>query len=255
MGFTKLDEGILQSSIMAEDSDTFKIWVALMAACKGNGVAPVSPVFLSSVCHLSIETVMASLEKLQAPDPMSRSLDDEGRRIRRINRGWKLINYHHYRKYLYSDSLEAIRQRRHREKECDNRDVSRMSRNGRDISASASASESSSLSLTKNIEEIKEGWNEFAAKHNLATITKIDQNSERGRHLAARMAEKDWDFPKLLEAVGESPFLIGKKGKEPFFVTFDWLLWPGNYQRTMEGNYRERKRKESFWGEGDSDKD
>jgi hypothetical protein len=55
------------------------------------------------------------------------------------------------------------------------------------------------------------------------------------------MAEKDWDFPKLLEAIGQSPFLLGKKGKEPFFVTFDWLLWPGNYQRTMEGNYKDRQ--------------
>jgi hypothetical protein len=92
-----------------------------------------------------------------------------------------------------------------------------------------------------NIEKIKSLWNEFAAKYNLATISKIDPKSERGRHLAARMTEKDWDFPKLLEAVSLSPFLLGKKGKEPFFVTFDWLLWPGNYQRTMEGNYKDRK--------------
>ena len=104
------------------------------------------------------------------------------------------------------------------------------------------------------LEEIKLAWNEFAAKHNLATITKIDAKSERGRHLLARMGEKDWDFKKLLEAVSQSPFLLGKKGKEPFFVTFDWLLWPGNYQRTMEGNYKERERKESFWGEDDNDK-
>jgi len=108
------------------------------------------------------------------------------------------------------------------------------------VSLLPSLSSSSSV-LTNNIEEIKRGWNEFAAKNNLATITKIDPKSERGRHLAARMAEKDWDFPKLLEIVSQSPFLLGKKGKEPFFVTFDWLLWPGNYQRTMEGNYKDRK--------------
>ena len=54
------------------------------------------------------------------------------------------------------------------------------------------------------------------------------------------MAEKDWDFKKLLEIIGESSFLLGKKGKEPFFVTFDWLLWSGNYRRTMDGNYKDR---------------
>jgi hypothetical protein len=108
------------------------------------------------------------------------------------------------------------------------------------VSLLPSLSSSSSV-LNKDIEEIKRGWNEFAAENNLAAIIKIDPKAERGRHLAARMAEKDWDFPKLLETVSQSPFLLGKKGKEPFFVTFDWLLWPGNYQRTMEGNYKDRK--------------
>ena len=114
------------------------------------------------------------------------------------------------------------------------------------VSLLPSLSSSSSV-LNKDTEEIKRGWNEFAVKHSLATVIKIDPKSERGRHLAARMAEKDWNFQKLLEIVAQSPFLLGKKGKEPFFVTFDWLLWPGNYQRTMEGNYKERRQSIEEW--------
>ena len=237
MGFTKLDEGILRSSIMAEDPATFKVWIAFLAACGPDGVARVSAVFISSVCRLDPSVVHKAIERLEAPDPDSRSEAIEGRRIQKVDGGWFIVNYEKYRAFKYSEESEAVRKRdyRRRKKEVQERDNVPPCP-GR----SASASVSSSSSLNKDIEEIKQGWNEFAAKYNLATITKIDPKSERGRHLAARMVEKDWNFPKLLEVVGQYPFLIGKKGKEPFFVTFDWLLWPGNYLRTIEGNYLER---------------
>ena len=38
MGFTKLDEGILQSSVMAADPVTFKVWIALLAAAKSEAI-------------------------------------------------------------------------------------------------------------------------------------------------------------------------------------------------------------------------
>jgi len=124
MGFTKLDEGILQSSIMAEDSDTFKIWIALMASCEADGIARISPAYLANVCHIPIEIVTRAFDKFLGPDPQSRNSKREGRRIERVKHGWKLLNYQHYRRFLYSDSPDAIRQRRHREKICDKRDVS-----------------------------------------------------------------------------------------------------------------------------------
>jgi hypothetical protein len=219
---------------MAEPSDVFKVWIAFLAACGPDGVARVSAVFISSVCRLDPTVVRKAITRLEAPDPDSRSEAFEGRRIKKVDGGWFIVNYEKYRAFKYSEESEAVRKReyRRRKKEVQERDNVPTSP-GRSASASTS-------DLTKDIEEIKRGWNEFAAKHNLATITKIDLGSERGRHLAARMAEKDWDFPKLLGIVNESPFLLGKKGREPFFVTFDWLLWPGNYLRTMEGNYLER---------------
>jgi len=236
MGFTKLDEGILRSSIMAEDPATFKVWIAFLASCGPDGVARVSAVFISSVCRLDPSIVHKAIARLEAPDPDSRSEAFEGRRIKKVDGGWFIVNYEKYRAFKYSEESEAVRKReyRRRKKEVQERDNVPTSP-GRSASASASFS-----SQSKDIEEIKGGWNEFAVKHNLATILKVEPNSERGRHLLARMVEKDWDFPKLLEIVGQSPFLLGKKGQDPFFVTFDWLLWPGNYLRTMEGNYLER---------------
>jgi hypothetical protein len=114
MGFTKLDSGILQSSIMAEDSDTFKIWITLLACCNSDGIASVSPIYLSSICHISINDVQNSILKLSSPDEYSRSIAKEGRRIERVDGGFKIINYLKYRAFTYSSQKDAVRQRNYR---------------------------------------------------------------------------------------------------------------------------------------------
>jgi uncharacterized phage protein (TIGR02220 family) len=146
MGFTKLDEGILQSSIMAENSDVFKTFIAILAACKQDGVARVSSIYLASVCHLPLDVVDKAIATLEAPDPRSRSLVEKGRRIRRVDGGYFVINHGRYRAFDYSNKPEAIRQRRHRAKVME-RDMSR------DISASASASVSASSRPNKSIDK------------------------------------------------------------------------------------------------------
>jgi hypothetical protein len=127
MGFTKLDEGILQSSIMAEDPATFKIWIGLLASCGPDGIAKVSSIFLSSVCHLSLEITDKALEILEKPDPRSRGVAEEGRRIKRVDGGYFVINYEKYRAFNYSLKTEAARKREYRkrieEKKGQNRDI------------------------------------------------------------------------------------------------------------------------------------
>ncbi|GAG37070.1 unnamed protein product, partial [marine sediment metagenome] len=56
-------------------------------------------------------------------------------------------------------------------------------------------------------------------------------------------AEKDFNFDFLIEVIDNSPFLLGKKGKEPFFVFFDWVIKPTNYQKIIEGNYIDKNQK------------
>jgi len=115
MGFTKLDEGILQSSVMAADPVTFKVWIALLAACESDGVAPVAAPFLAAICHLPLDAVRRALEILAGPDPDSRTPEADGRRIQRCDGGWRLINYPKYRRLgLRVAESEARSERRHR---------------------------------------------------------------------------------------------------------------------------------------------
>ena len=93
MGYTKLDEGILLSSIMACDPKTFKVWISLLAACKPDGVSRVSSVALSGICRLTQEETDAAIAELSSGDSNSRSLDEEGKRIERVDGGYRIINY------------------------------------------------------------------------------------------------------------------------------------------------------------------
>jgi uncharacterized protein YdaU (DUF1376 family) len=99
-------------------------------------------------------------------------------------------------------------------------------------------------------EEILLKWNDFAEKHGLASIQTIRKGSTREKLLRARMSEKDFNFDFLLEMIANSPFLLGKS-KEPFFVTFDWIIKPSNYQKIVEGNYLQRRGQGKFVTGGD----
>ena len=114
MGFTKLDSGIVQSSVMAEDGNTFKVWIVLLATCESDGISKVSEVYVSAVCRLSIEDTVKAIVKLESPDKYSRSQNDDGKRIERVDGGFRIINYHKYRDYTYSDSKDAVKKRAQR---------------------------------------------------------------------------------------------------------------------------------------------
>lgn len=136
---------------MAASLETFKVWITLLAACNENGTAEVSPIFLESICRIPIEKVEEALAALESPDNHSRSENDGGRRIERINGGFRILNYQKYRIKSYSKSKEAIRKREWREKRAgespkalpDKRDIPGHVPNVPDSSASASASASS----------------------------------------------------------------------------------------------------------------
>src|SRR5262249_27166894 len=68
------------------------------------------------------DKVREAIERLEAPDPQSRSQEFEGRRLERIDAhrdwGWRIVNYLHYRSLVDPETVRAQtreRVRRHRE--------------------------------------------------------------------------------------------------------------------------------------------
>jgi uncharacterized phage protein (TIGR02220 family) len=226
MGFTKLDERILQSSIMAESAITFKVWIALLAACRESGIAYVSSVYLSSICHLPLSRVEDSLKKLEGPDEHSRSLADDGRRIRRVDGGYEIINYTVYRDFSLRDA-EAERKRLYRQRlrECPDNVPCRP-----DSSASVSASSSASLII-----EILKYLNDKTGKKF------SPKSADTIKHISARIAE-GWaidDFKHVIDVKvakwkGKT-WKDARPGREGETVNGDDLLRPSTLFRA--GNF------------------
>lgn len=119
--WTKLFNCIVTSSIWLEDSDTKVVWVTMLAMADRNGTVNTSVRALAHSSGVALEATVAALEKFQAPDPDSRTMAHEGRRIERIEGGFKLLNHARYREAGREDTRAAYhreyqRQRRARAK-------------------------------------------------------------------------------------------------------------------------------------------
>jgi hypothetical protein len=97
MGFTKLDSGIVDSSIWSEPLYVRVLWITILAKSDENGFVSCSKSGLQRSANISIEEFEKALTILESPDLDSRTPDNDGRRISRIEGGWIITNYLNYR--------------------------------------------------------------------------------------------------------------------------------------------------------------
>ena len=148
MGFTKLDSGIIDSSIWSAPLATRVLWITFLAKADSEGMVRASYSGMQRASNVGQEEFESALKCLESPDPDSRSPENEGRRIGKIEGGWLVFNYPKYRAFSYSGSKEAEKKRRQRQKSKGQKGTKR----GHvpfvpGHSASASVPSSSSLSL------------------------------------------------------------------------------------------------------------
>jgi hypothetical protein len=92
MGFTKLFSEIVASSIWNEDDKTRIVWITLLALKDEDHIARASVDGLAHQARVSISDCQRALEVLSASDEHDRSGVDDGRRIRKVDGGWFVIN-------------------------------------------------------------------------------------------------------------------------------------------------------------------
>jgi hypothetical protein len=157
MSFAKLDSGIVDSSLWAAPDHVVRVWIAILAKKDHLGIVKMAPSALRRLSNIFDDSngikFQEAINVLESPDPESRTPDFEGRRIEKIEGGWKVLNHKLYRKYSYSDDPAAIRQREYRKKktvtDCD---VSLLSQNTHNTSVSVSVSVSEEEEREKEIE-------------------------------------------------------------------------------------------------------
>lgn len=130
--FVKLYGSILDSSVWSEEPMTRLVWITLLAMADAEGFVESSVPGLARRANVPLADCEKALEVLAAPDPYSKSIEFEGRRIEKAPRGWTVLNYLAYREVRSPKQIaDAERQQRKRDRE---RDASQTSREKRDES-------------------------------------------------------------------------------------------------------------------------
>lgn len=91
--YTKLFASITKSTIWSEPMATRIVWITMLAGCNRSGEYYASVPGLARDANVSLSECEAALATLLAPDPYSRTPDNEGRRIEPIDRGWQILNH------------------------------------------------------------------------------------------------------------------------------------------------------------------
>lgn len=123
MAFTKLFSSIITSTIWTEDDQTRIVWITMLALADRNGEVQGSVPGLARLAGVPVDACRAALATFLAPDPDSRTKDDEGRRIEEIDGGWLLLNYAKYRQMASKEEQvqkATERTRRYRAKKARN---------------------------------------------------------------------------------------------------------------------------------------
>ena len=96
-GYSKLFSSIVTSSIWCEDDKTLRVWFAMLALTDAGGNVEGSVPGFAHVARVTIPEMEHAVAVLSAPDPYSRTPDNEGRRIEVMPGGWRILNYASYR--------------------------------------------------------------------------------------------------------------------------------------------------------------
>ena len=116
--FTKMRKDILQSSLMDLEVPSRLLFLLMWAMADGSGYVRAEARAISRMTNIPVNDVVRGLEELMQPDPESRTTDEEGRRLIKVEAGYLIVAYEKYRdEKPLCMSRDAIRMREKREKE------------------------------------------------------------------------------------------------------------------------------------------
>lgn len=128
MGYTKLDENLVTSSIWSEDDKTLRVWVYLMARAGANGAVLDTIPAIARACGYDLPTTKGILDKLAGPDEYSRTPDLNGRRIAVVTEPEFAIHLVNHSKYRGKAHTAAERAKAYRSRHAPSRKVTKPSR-------------------------------------------------------------------------------------------------------------------------------
>lgn len=108
-GFTKIFESLLDSTVWQESKETKLVWVTMMLMKNRLHIVEASVPGLARRAGVTVEECEIALERFMAPDPYSRTKDNDGRRIQVVSGGWKLLNGEAYKLKMSEEERKAYK--------------------------------------------------------------------------------------------------------------------------------------------------
>jgi hypothetical protein len=195
--FTKLFSSITESTVWMLPSHTRLVWITMLAMSDRHGLVFGSVPGLAHRARVTPEECRDALETLMAPDPDSRTPDNEGRRVAQVDGGWELLNYSKYRAI---QDAETVRESK--------RLYMRRERESGSFSSTDSTVEKEPLPLPlplplgsesdpdkKRVRKRRELWHVVPESWGMSDKTKAKTMALLGKQFDVELEKfKDWEF-------------------------------------------------------------
>jgi len=225
-GYSKLAASIVTSSIWTESDTTRLVWITMIAIADQHGEVNASIPGLARVAGVSIPACEAALATFLAPDPYSRTKDDDGRRIQVIEGGWWMINHGKYRELatgIDRSNSNAARQKRYRDRKNRNNAVTSLqtpvTRDALTTVICQAEAEAEAEAEAKNV------------KNSVASLPRSQKPSiESVRLQAAKIGLSDFEADKFFDFYESNGWRVGKNPMK------SWTSAMANWKRNA-GNF------------------
>jgi len=247
--YAKVFGKILDSSI-AEDWYLRHVFMDLLVLADRDGIVDMT---LEAIARRTnapdIPMLKRAISGLESPDTASRTEEDDGRRIERIDEhrdwGWKIINFERYRKLKTTEELreknrEKVRRYRERKRGVTGNVPPSTPHVTKDAYASAYASEGSTEggSSKPDSDSLVQLWN----RHRGVLLECKRLSAKRRRAVISRLSETPdlsrWEAG--IKRAASSKFCSGG-GDRKWVADFDWLIRPDTLTHIEEGRYDDKK--------------
>lgn len=109
--FTSMWDGSLYGKLEAS-----AVLMACVTLCNAQGILDMTPEAIAGRTGWPVEFVKRGIDELEMPDPRSRTPDDDGRRIAKLDEhrdwGWLIVNYEKYRTLADPDTIKIQNKKR-----------------------------------------------------------------------------------------------------------------------------------------------
>jgi hypothetical protein len=98
---------IIDSSVWRESKETRLVWITILAKKDRGGFVQSALWALARDAGVTEEECREAVRVLESPDPESHNQVEGGRRIRRMDGGWQVINHFYYRDMISRSNQRA----------------------------------------------------------------------------------------------------------------------------------------------------